>query len=773
MKSTTRILLLIVAILLCINFLNPAAAYVKPNLNLQVQPSGKSTGKDKDDIIHIPDDYLRKVLNRSIDPARDPDSVITREEIETVTSVIVINNAVVEPIHDLTGIEQAKNLLNLAIDRINIEVIPDLSNLTSLESLSFTNTSLDNNALYKFNQLPNLKFINLDENINITDITPLSSLQNLKALNVQFCGISDFQSIVQFPELNQLAAFGQNIGRLEPVTDLDRTFLGYNAADESLFIPFDIMPNRLTNFDGYQPPFTQSTSPSTTYLALNYVPIPQNRLKINEKGITVSGIRATEYLGIENIYYNAFFDNAHGTYEKPENYTFYSISSGTYLHKFNLVDTERNVTVKYYEAGTTEEVQPSKVVIGRAGETVELSADEVPGYSKVEPSKVNYKFTAAGNQEHIFYYTKNASTEHTVKVNYVDRKTNAVLQAPTFHKGKAGDILTLTSHQITVSDAVYIPQNFNHEYRVTTNPHQEYTFHYIKSVPYDIQQLTIEHLDKETEQPVKESTSVQGRTGEHFNVRPTSITVNGAVYHPEQSIYPYTFTSEPNQVLEIHYTKDTSNVEQRVTVKYLEQGTGKQLAESMTKSGKAGEEVALSAISVSGYTPVKASYTYTFTTGEGQECIFYYTKNTTNPEPGNPETGNSGGSTTTVTPNPIKLVNPPLRGPQSPLIPLEMENHYNYINGYLDGTIKPENLISREEVAVIFYRLMKDETRSNYMKGSNSYGDVDSKRWSNKHISTMENAGIITGYPDGNFKPERSITRAEFATIASRFDKLD
>lgn len=226
MKSTTRILLLIVAILLCINFLNPAAAYVKPNLNLQVQPSGKSTGKDKDDIIHIPDDYLRKVLNRSIDPARDPDSVITREEIETVTSVIVINNAVVEPIHDLTGIEQAKNLLNLAIDRINIEVIPDLSNLTSLESLSFTNTSLDNNALYKFNQLPNLKFINLDENINITDITPLSSLQNLKALNVQFCGISDFQSIVQFPELNQLAAFGQNIGRLEPVTDLDRTFLG-------------------------------------------------------------------------------------------------------------------------------------------------------------------------------------------------------------------------------------------------------------------------------------------------------------------------------------------------------------------------------------------------------------------------------------------------------------------------------------------------------------------------------------------------------------------
>ncbi len=87
--------------------------------------------------------------------------------------------------------------------------------------------------------------------------------------------------------------------------------------------------------------------------------------------------------------------------------------------------------------------------------------------------------------------------------------------------------------------------------------------------------------------------------------------------------------------------------------------------------------------------------------------------------------------------------------------------------------VKPENNISREEVAAIFYRLMDDATRSDYMKSTSSYKDVAATRWSSKNIATMENAGIITGYPDGTFKPGRSITRAEFAAIASRFDDLD
>jgi hypothetical protein len=495
------------------------------------------------------------------------------------------------------------------------------------------------------------------------------------------------------------------------------------------------------------------------------VKIPENRLKINEKGITVSGIQATEYLGIDNIYYNAFFDNPKGTYESPENYTFYSISSGIYLHKFNLVDTEQNVTVKYYEAESMEEVQPSKVVLGRAGETVELSADEVPGYSKVEPSKVNYKFTAVGNQEHIFYYTKNTPTEYTVKVNYVELMTNAVLQAPTFHKGNAGDILTLTSHQITVSDAVYTPQNFNHEYMVTTNPHQEYTFHYVKGESRDIQLLTINHLEAGTNNVLRDSEQIKGRTGEEILYQPTPITVTDVVYHPEQSSYRYTFSDEPDQVLTIQYIKDSSQTERQLMVKYLEQGTDRELAGSTTKSGKPGGQVTLTAVSVSGYTPVKASDTYTFTDAEGQEYIFYYTENSSNP---NPDTGGSsgGGSSTTITPPPV----PPL----PPVTPkLDMENHNNYINGYPNGMVKPENQISREEVAAIFYRLMENESRMNYLTDQNSFADVAMKRWSNKHISTMERAGIITGYPDGNFKSEQSITRAEFAAIASRFDKLD
>lgn len=131
---------------------------------------------------------------------------------------------------------------------------------------------------------------------------------------------------------------------------------------------------------------------------------------------------------------------------------------------------------------------------------------------------------------------------------------------------------------------------------------------------------------------------------------------------------------------------------------------------------------------------------------------------------------------------PAPSVNPlPAAPPAASVAPLppapprlEKEEHYNYIFGYTDGLVKPENNISREEVATIFYRLMDDATRSDYLTGTtNSFKDVGVTRWSSKYIATMENAGIITGYADGLYRPEQPITRAEFAAIASRFDNLD
>lgn len=100
-------------------------------------------------------------------------------------------------------------------------------------------------------------------------------------------------------------------------------------------------------------------------------------------------------------------------------------------------------------------------------------------------------------------------------------------------------------------------------------------------------------------------------------------------------------------------------------------------------------------------------------------------------------------------------------------------DHYAYIIGYPDGTVKPQNSITREEVATIFFRLLTEEARNANFETSNDFTDVNADRWSNNAISTMAEMGIITGYTGGTFKPANNITRAEFATIAARFDNSD
>ncbi len=104
---------------------------------------------------------------------------------------------------------------------------------------------------------------------------------------------------------------------------------------------------------------------------------------------------------------------------------------------------------------------------------------------------------------------------------------------------------------------------------------------------------------------------------------------------------------------------------------------------------------------------------------------------------------------------------------------LNKEIHFNYVIGYTDGTIRPNNDISRAEVATIFFRLLTDEAREQYDKTTSSFSDIKDGAWCCRAVSTLTNMGIIKGYTDGTFQPNKSITRAELATIIARFAKLD
>ena len=125
--------------------------------------------------------------------------------------------------------------------------------------------------------------------------------------------------------------------------------------------------------------------------------------------------------------------------------------------------------------------------------------------------------------------------------------------------------------------------------------------------------------------------------------------------------------------------------------------------------------------------------------------------------------GGSGGSSRPSTPPTVDI-------PDDVPTGLNGKDHYAYIIGYGNNDVRPQNKITRAEVATIFFRLLTDETREANMTKSNGYNDVKDGDWFCCAVSTLSKMGIIKGYEDGSFKPNDPISRAEFAAIAARFD---
>lgn len=100
---------------------------------------------------------------------------------------------------------------------------------------------------------------------------------------------------------------------------------------------------------------------------------------------------------------------------------------------------------------------------------------------------------------------------------------------------------------------------------------------------------------------------------------------------------------------------------------------------------------------------------------------------------------------------------------------LNGDDHYAYVVGYSDGTVRPNANISRAEVATIFFRLLKEDVRDGNLTAENTFTDVTDGQWHNKAISTMAKLGIVKGRRADSFDPDASITRAEFAAICARF----
>lgn len=155
-----------------------------------------------------------------------------------------------------------------------------------------------------------------------------------------------------------------------------------------------------------------------------------------------------------------------------------------------------------------------------------------------------------------------------------------------------------------------------------------------------------------------------------------------------------------------------------------------------------------------GYTVAKAGDAGTLSGGQTATAHFTNTKS---------------GSGENPKPNPEPAPEPGDGGNDGGTPALNRRDHYAYIIGYPDGDVHPQGNITRAEVATIFFRLLRDPVRTQYWSQTNDYPDVAFNKWYNNAISTLSNMGIICGYPDGTFRPDAPITRAELTKIAAGF----
>ena len=175
------------------------------------------------------------------------------------------------------------------------------------------------------------------------------------------------------------------------------------------------------------------------------------------------------------------------------------------------------------------------------------------------------------------------------------------------------------------------------------------------------------------------------------------------------------------------------------TVHYYLKNTTKKVADDKTVDGQTfNADVTEKAIRISGYR-VYGDSEKSITIGTGtNEIIFYYTRASRPSTPSKP-TLNTG-------------------------------DHYAYVMGYPDGTVRPNGSITRAEVSTILFRLLSDKTRDEYFTTESSFTDVKAGAWYNNSIATLEKAGVIVDTAKGGaFRPNEAITRAELAAMLAQF----
>ncbi|EAG1546676.1 LPXTG cell wall anchor domain-containing protein [Listeria monocytogenes] len=297
------------------------------------------------DIVNIPDPELKKQLNTLINGGSAPNADITEAQMAGFTSLSVDTG-----VTDLTGLEYAKNIQTLSLNRVNASLEPiknlstmksmtirggnitsnqfaDLSGLSSLESLNVSETKVDNAFLSKINNIPNLTTLNISYNPGITKVDTLKSLPKLATLNASFCQIDDYSGIEQFPSLTSFNGEQQRFEATE-FKDIKSSQFIFNATAQTLFFPFSLLTKQtILNFDGTPLAYNTNAAEHLVEMDSSYA-LTNDKMSVTQEGITFSGFTQADFDSLNVFYIMANFDGPNAA--KPAN-----LANGTYDIKNN------------------------------------------------------------------------------------------------------------------------------------------------------------------------------------------------------------------------------------------------------------------------------------------------------------------------------------------------------------------------------------------------------------------------------------------------------
>ena len=474
-----------------------------------------------------------------------------------------------------------------------------------------------------------------------------------------------------------------------------------------------------------------------------------------------------------------------------------TLTIGTGNNVINLYYVKRNdlsYTVNYLEKGTNKVLHTPKTESNKTFEDTITAANEVitiDGYNYDSVDKDTLTI-GTGNNVINLYYVKRNDLSYTV--NYLEKGTNKVLHAPKTESDKTFEnTITAVNEKIDIAGYKYdsvSPETLTIGTDVSQNVINVY---YTELAKYNI---VIHYVDDTSAQnKLQDDVTISQLEGSTYNVA-DKIPNRIGEYVKETENAPVAGTLTANVEITVVYTKDvlvdstvptTDGPGDNIPDKY--QVTINYVSSDTTIGRITGRTQEVLTIYVDKKPASNGTVQANGSTAEATGSRNYFSNWTKEKKD-----GTQVGANTTLEPLEIKNAEggktytfyanfyhrssggggggsrPTVTIPDDVPTGLNGKDHYAYIIGYGNNDVRPQNNITRAEVATIFFRLLTDETREANMTKSNGYNDVKDGDWFCCAVSTLSKMGIIKGYEDGSFKPNDPISRAEFAAIAARFD---